>query len=71
MKTLLLILLSACPVVAMAQAPDPDEVLGREGGVTVAAAALGIMPISVSAIVGLGLMLATGCLNWRDAASAA
>ena len=36
----------------------------------VAAAAFGIMPISVSAIVGLGLMLATGCLNWRDAASA-
>jgi di/tricarboxylate transporter len=36
----------------------------------VAAAALGIMPISVSALVGLGLMLATGCLGWRDAASA-
>jgi len=34
------------------------------------AAALGLMPISVSAIVGLGLMLATGCLTWRDAASA-
>ncbi len=33
-------------------------------------AALGIMPISVSALVGLGLMLATGCLAWRDAASA-
>jgi di/tricarboxylate transporter len=32
--------------------------------------ALGIMPISVSAIVGLGLMIATGCLTWRDAASA-
>ena len=28
------------------------------------------MPISVSAFVGLGLMLATKCLNWRDAASA-
>jgi di/tricarboxylate transporter len=39
------------------------------GGV-VAAAALGIMPISVSALVGLGLMIATGCLAWRDAASA-
>jgi len=39
------------------------------GGV-VLAAALGIMPISVSAIVGLGLMIATGCLGWRDAASA-
>ena len=36
----------------------------------VAAAALGIMPISVSALVGLGLMLATGCLTWRDAAGA-
>jgi di/tricarboxylate transporter len=39
------------------------------GGV-VAVAALGIMPIAVSALVGLGLMLATGCLGWRDAASA-
>jgi len=39
------------------------------GGV-VAAAAFGIMPISVSALVGLGLMIATGCLAWRDAASA-
>ena len=29
---------------------------------------LGIMPISVSALVGLGLMIATGCLSWRDAA---
>jgi di/tricarboxylate transporter len=36
----------------------------------VLAAALGIMPISVSALVGLGLMLATGCLTWRDAAGA-
>ncbi len=36
----------------------------------VAAAALGIMPISVSAIVGLGLMIATGCLSWSDASSA-
>jgi di/tricarboxylate transporter len=39
------------------------------GGV-VLAAALGVLPISVSAIVGLGLMIATGCLGWRDAASA-
>jgi len=39
-------------------------------GFVVAAAALGIMPISVSAIVGLGLMIATGCLTWRDAATA-
>jgi di/tricarboxylate transporter len=39
-------------------------------GLVVLAAALGIMPISVSALVGLGLMIATGCLSWRDAASA-
>ncbi len=39
-------------------------------GLVVAAAALGIMPISVSALVGLGLMIATGCLGWRDAAGA-
>ncbi len=38
-------------------------------GLVVAAAAFGIMPISVSAIVGLGLMIATGCLTWRDAAT--
>ena len=36
----------------------------------VGAAAFGILPISVSAVVGLGLMLATNCLSWRDAASA-
>jgi len=36
----------------------------------VLAAALGIMPISVSAVVGLGLMIATGCLSWSDAGSA-
>ncbi len=39
-------------------------------GIVVAAAALGIMPISVSAVIGVGLTLALGCLNWRDAASA-
>jgi len=39
-------------------------------GFVVLAAALGIMPISVSALVGLGLMLATGCLGWRDAVTA-
>jgi len=39
-------------------------------GFVVAAAAFGIMPISVSAMVGLGLMIATGCLSWRDAATA-
>ena len=36
----------------------------------VLAAALGIVPISVSALIGLGLMIATGCLNWPDAANA-
>ncbi len=36
----------------------------------VMAAAFGLLPISVSALVGLGLMLVTGCLNWRDAATA-
>jgi di/tricarboxylate transporter len=39
-------------------------------GFVVLAAALGVMPISVSAIIGLGLMIATGCLNWRDATTA-
>jgi di/tricarboxylate transporter len=36
----------------------------------VALAAFGILPISVSAVLGLGLMLVTGCLTWRDAAGA-
>jgi di/tricarboxylate transporter len=39
-------------------------------GLVVAAAALGILPISVSAMVGLGLMVVTGCLSWRDATTA-
>ena len=39
-------------------------------GSVVLMAALGIMPISVSALVGLGLMIATGCLGWRDAVGA-
>jgi len=39
------------------------------GGV-VLLAAFGIMPIAVSALLGLGFMIATGCLSWRDAASA-
>ncbi len=39
-------------------------------GFVVLAAALGILPISVSAIIGVGLTLAFGCLNWRDAANA-
>ncbi len=39
-------------------------------GLVVLAATFGIMPISVSALVGLGLMIVSGCLNWRDAANA-
>ncbi len=38
-------------------------------GLVVIAAATGFVPISVSALVGLGLMILTGCLSWRDAAS--
>ncbi len=34
------------------------------------AAAVGIMPISVSAMIGVGLMMLMGCLSWRDAADA-
>ena len=37
-------------------------------GFVVLAAALGILPISVSALIGVGLMLALGCLTWRGAA---
>ncbi|HEX7080913.1 MAG TPA: SLC13 family permease [Gammaproteobacteria bacterium] len=36
----------------------------------VVAAAAGIVPIAVSAVVGVGLMLATRCLAWRDIGSA-
>jgi di/tricarboxylate transporter len=36
----------------------------------VATAALGIVPISISAVLGMGLVLTSGCLNWRDAAGA-
>lgn len=36
----------------------------------VLAAAFGIMPISVSALIGVGLMIALDCLNWRDAGGA-
>ena len=34
----------------------------------VLAAAFGIMPIAISALIGVGLMLALGCLTWRDGA---
>jgi di/tricarboxylate transporter len=36
----------------------------------VVAAALNVLPISVSAFVGVGLMLATRCLAWRDVGKA-
>jgi di/tricarboxylate transporter len=36
----------------------------------VVAAAVGIMPISVSAMIGVGLIMLMGCLTWRDAAHA-
>jgi len=39
-------------------------------GFVVVAAATGLMPISVSALIGVGLMLMSGCLTWRDAADA-
>ncbi len=34
----------------------------------VAAAALGVLPISISAMIGVGAMLATRCLSWQDIA---
>ena len=39
-------------------------------GAVILAAATGILPISVAAVAGLGAMLATGCLTWRDASGA-
>lgn len=38
-------------------------------GMVVLSAATGFLPISVAAITGLGFMIATGCLSWRDAAT--
>ena len=38
-------------------------------GMVILTAATGLLPISVSALIGLGLMIATGCLTWRDAAT--
>lgn len=38
--------------------------------VVVVAAAVGVLPISVSALGGVTVMLLSGCLTWRDAASA-
>ena len=39
-------------------------------GFVVIAAATGLLSISVSALIGVGLVLATNCLSWRDAANA-
>ena len=39
-------------------------------GFVVMAAATGLLPISVSALLGVGLMLVTNCLTWRDTANA-
>jgi len=38
--------------------------------VVIAAAALGIVPIAASAVVGVGLMLASRCLSWRSVSGA-
>ncbi|MEM9234147.1 MAG: SLC13 family permease, partial [Pseudomonadota bacterium] len=57
---------------SMTQLPDPDH--ARYAAAifiaTVAFAATGILPIAVSAIVGAAAMVATGCLNIRQAARA-
>jgi len=54
---------------ALPQTHHAKRALFIMGGV-VLLAALGIMPISVSALLGLGLMIVTGCLAWRDAVGA-
>ncbi len=36
----------------------------------VAIAALGVLPIAISAVCGVLLLIVTGCLNWRDATQA-
>lgn len=36
----------------------------------VISAALGLLPISISALIGVGLMLSLSCLDWRDAGGA-
>ena len=49
------------------------EKAGRALGVmalVVLAAATGLLPIAVSALIGVGLILTCGCLTWRDAAGA-
>lgn len=39
-------------------------------GLVVGMAALGLLPISVSAVAGVALMVLSGCLTWREAGSA-
>ena len=39
-------------------------------GSVIFSAALGLMPISVSALLGVGFLLLTGCISWTDAAQA-
>ena len=39
-------------------------------GFVILAAATGLMPISVSALIGVGLVILLDCLSWRDAANA-
>lgn len=57
---------------SMTQLPDPDH--ARYAALifiaTVALAATGILPIAISAVVGAAAMVATGCLNVRQAARA-
>lgn len=38
--------------------------------IIVATAAVGILPIAISAVCGVLLLIVTGCLNWRDATQA-
>ena len=38
--------------------------------VVILSAALGFVPISVSALIGVGFLLLLGCINWQDAANA-
>ena len=39
-------------------------------GAVILLAALGFVPISVSALIGVGFLLLLGCINWQDAANA-
>jgi len=52
--------------------PHTEKANGALAGMAfvVLAAATGLLPISISALIGVGLMLTLGCLNWRDAAGA-